>query len=101
MHRVLRKLYRLGADDILMPEDDAVAEYHREWEKLDLTTLQVTSDYYTVDDYIRIGEKRPSRLPAIITRLMITFASARRCLFAITTSIVRSIRVPCSGPSYT
>ena len=57
MHRVLRKLYRLGADDILMPEDDAVAEYHREWEKLDLTTLQVTSDYYTVDDYIRIGEK--------------------------------------------
>jgi len=57
VHRVLRKLYRLGADDVLIPQADALAEYHREWEKVDLSTFQVTSDYYTVDDYIRIGEK--------------------------------------------
>lgn len=57
IHRILRKLYKLGADEVLVPLDDAVAEYHAEWDKIDLAHLMVHSDHYTVDDYIRIGEK--------------------------------------------
>lgn len=57
IHRILRKLYKLGADDVIWPLDEAVTEYHAEWGKLNLAQLQVHSDHYTVDDYIRIGEK--------------------------------------------
>ncbi|MDH3891305.1 MAG: PD-(D/E)XK nuclease family protein [candidate division Zixibacteria bacterium] len=56
VHRILRKLYKLGADQIVMPLEEAVAEYQTEWNKIDLAHLQVQSEHYTVDDYIRIGE---------------------------------------------
>lgn len=57
VHRTLKKLYTLGADGIVMPEDAVLSEYQQEWEKLDRKALSVTSDYYTVDDYIRIGRE--------------------------------------------
>lgn len=57
IHRILRTLYKLGADDVIMPLDDAVAAYHADWGKINLAALQVQSEHYTVDDYIRIGEK--------------------------------------------
>lgn len=57
VHRILKTLYTLGADGILMPLEDALKEYHQEWQKLDRKALSVTSNYHTVDDYIRIGQE--------------------------------------------
>jgi len=56
VHRVLRLLYELGADGILLSREDAVKEYLKQWEKLDRDQITVESEYYTVDDYIRIGQ---------------------------------------------
>lgn len=61
VHRVLRLLYELGADGILLSKDDAVKEYLNQWEKLDRDQITVESDYYTIDDYIRIGQDMLSR----------------------------------------
>ncbi len=58
VHRVLQTLYRMGSDGVLMPRDDAVAAYHAEWAKLDRKTITLSKDYYTVDDYIAVGEKQ-------------------------------------------
>ncbi|UCE23436.1 MAG: PD-(D/E)XK nuclease family protein [Candidatus Zixiibacteriota bacterium] len=57
VHRVLRKLYTLGADGILMPMDRAIEAYLEEWQKLDRNSITSPSDYYTIDDYIRIGKE--------------------------------------------
>ena len=57
VHRVLRTLYTLGADGILMLLDDAIEAYLAEWQKLEPDSITVASDYYTVDDYIRIGKE--------------------------------------------
>lgn len=57
VHRVLKQLYSLGADGILMSLDEALNAYAQEWEKLDRNLITVVSDYYTVDDYIRIGRE--------------------------------------------
>ena len=57
VHRVLRKLYTAGSDGVLIPLEDMVTFYRAEWNKLDRQAIAVTSDYYTVDDYIRIGEE--------------------------------------------
>ncbi|UCD63027.1 MAG: PD-(D/E)XK nuclease family protein [Candidatus Zixiibacteriota bacterium] len=57
VHRVLKNLYTLGADGVLLAQDEAMSAYRAEWDKLDTRQVSVTSDYYTVDDYIRIGEE--------------------------------------------
>ncbi len=57
VHRVLKDLYALGADGILMSKEDAVKRYIGQWEKLNRKLISVTSEYYTVDDYIRIGQE--------------------------------------------
>jgi putative RecB family exonuclease len=61
IHRVLRRLYTLGADGILMPLDDAVAAYLAEWDKLPLEQVTISSEYYTVDDYVRVGRDMLTR----------------------------------------
>lgn len=61
VHRTLKTLYTLGADGIVMPLDDAVKAYLAEWDKLDRRVIKVASEYYTVDDYIRIGRELLSR----------------------------------------
>ncbi len=57
VHRVLQKLYKFGADDVLLSLEDTLADYHSFWDKINLDILRVESEHYTVDDYIRIGEK--------------------------------------------
>ena len=57
VHRALRRLYTLGADGILCPLDDIIEYYRKEWEKVDRGALTVVSDYYGVDDYVRIGRE--------------------------------------------
>ncbi len=57
VHRVLRTLYKHGADGVLVPREDALAMYHAQWEKVDRDAIRLTKDYYTVDDYIRLGEQ--------------------------------------------
>ncbi len=57
VHRALRKLYTAGSDGVLIPRDEIVKFYRAEWNKLSRELLSVTSDFYTVDDYIRIGEE--------------------------------------------
>jgi RecB family exonuclease len=55
VHRVLRQIYKLGADGIEMPLDKMEAMYEEAWSTIDLNTITAPSDYYTIDDYQRIG----------------------------------------------
>jgi putative RecB family exonuclease len=61
IHRILKQLYIMGADGILMPLDDAVAAYLAEWDKLPLDQVTISSEYYTVDDYVRVGRDMLAR----------------------------------------
>ncbi|MEW5993103.1 MAG: PD-(D/E)XK nuclease family protein [Candidatus Zixiibacteriota bacterium] len=57
VHRVLRKLYQLGSDGVVMLESDMLALYHKQWETVEREYLTLTDEFHTVDDYIRLGEK--------------------------------------------
>ncbi len=56
VHRVLEKLYKLGADKVLFPKEDMIRFYHEEWNNIVIDFIEVVSEYHTVDDYIKIGE---------------------------------------------
>ncbi|MEW6411671.1 MAG: PD-(D/E)XK nuclease family protein [Candidatus Zixiibacteriota bacterium] len=57
VHRVLRQLYALAADGIVMEPGQVVGLYREQWDKLDRNQISVTSEFYTVDDYVRIGQE--------------------------------------------
>ncbi len=57
VHRVLRRLYERGANGVLMPLEEALADYETEWGKLEADHLAVVSDYLGVDDYQRVGRE--------------------------------------------
>jgi len=61
IHRTLRKLYTLGADNVVCPLDDILEFYNQEWEKVDKKTLSIISEYHTIDDYIRNGAEMLGR----------------------------------------
>lgn len=57
IHRVLKELYSLGADGILMSLEQVFEAYQKQWNAIDLKVLTVISSNYGVDDYIRIGKE--------------------------------------------
>ena len=57
IHRILNKLYSLGADGIVIPFEDVMQMYSEEWKKVDLKAIVLIKDFYTVDDYIRMGRE--------------------------------------------
>jgi len=57
VHKVLARLYQLGADGIVYPVEEMIAYYEKQWEKVDRKYLTLTDEYHTVDDYIRIGRE--------------------------------------------
>ena len=57
VHRALQKLYAHGNDGVIIPLADIKAYYLEEWSRLQTDQIKVESEYYTVDDYIRIGEE--------------------------------------------
>ncbi len=57
VHRVLKQLYTLAADGVVMPVEKVASLYQEEWDKVDHSQISVTSEFYTVDDYIRIGHE--------------------------------------------
>jgi CRISPR/Cas system-associated exonuclease Cas4 (RecB family) len=57
VHRVLARLYKLGADGIVYPVNDLIAFYDQQWEKVDRQYIALTDEYHTVDDYIRLGRE--------------------------------------------
>jgi len=61
VHRILRKLYDLGVDGVLMPLDKALQLYREEWEKVNREAIVIVNDFYTIDDYIRLGEEMLER----------------------------------------
>ncbi|MEA1980024.1 MAG: PD-(D/E)XK nuclease family protein, partial [candidate division Zixibacteria bacterium] len=61
VHRVLNKLYSLGADGIVIPLEDVMQMYNEEWKKVDLNAIALIKDFYTVDDYIRLGREMITR----------------------------------------
>ncbi|RKX22828.1 MAG: hypothetical protein DRP35_00965 [Candidatus Zixiibacteriota bacterium] len=61
VHRVLSKLYSLGADGIVIPLEDVMQMYNEEWKKVDLNAIALIKDFYTVDDYIRLGREMITR----------------------------------------
>ncbi len=56
VHSILEKLYKLGFDNVLMPQDDMITEYKKLWNNHAIDLIEVSSEYQTVDDYIKIGE---------------------------------------------
>lgn len=56
VHRILQKLYKFGADNIILPKNKMLEMYLSEWSKLKVESIKLESDIYTVDDYIRIGQ---------------------------------------------
>lgn len=57
VHLILKKLYNHGADSVLIPLDEAIKLYNDEWNKLNRDDIEVSSEYHTVDDYIRLGRE--------------------------------------------
>ncbi|MFH1685947.1 MAG: PD-(D/E)XK nuclease family protein [bacterium] len=57
VHAVLDKLYKCGADGVLIPPDKATELYLAEWGRINREHLAVHSDFHTVDDYIRMGQE--------------------------------------------
>jgi putative RecB family exonuclease len=61
VHRILSNLYNLGADGIVLPLEEAIAQYEQDWSKLNPSTITSISEQYTVDDYIRLGREMLTR----------------------------------------
>lgn len=61
VHRVLSNLYNLGADGIVLPLEDAIAQYDKDWDKLKPAAITSINEQYTVDDYVRLGREMLSR----------------------------------------
>lgn len=57
VHRVLNKLYTLASDKIVLPREEMIKFYDEEWAKIKPEKFAVSSQYYAVDDYIRIGRE--------------------------------------------
>ena len=57
VHRVLARLYKLGADGIMYPKDGMISFYEQHWEKVDREYITLADEYHTVDDYIRLGQE--------------------------------------------
>lgn len=57
VHRVLNKLYKLGADGIVLPKEEMLTVYHDEWKKVDRDSITVSNEYYDLEDYVRRGEE--------------------------------------------
>jgi len=57
VHRVLSNLYNLGADGIVLPLEDVLAKYDKDWDKLNPLAITTISEHYTVDDYVRLGRE--------------------------------------------
>ena len=55
VHRVLRRLYQCGADGVLIPPDEMLKLYDKEWEAYDRSTIVAGQEYYAIDDFIRLG----------------------------------------------
>ncbi len=56
VHAILELAYKRGDDGVEFPLDDALAAHRAEWEKVG-DTVSIADGYYTLDDYVRIGEK--------------------------------------------
>ena len=56
-HRALEKIYTLAADGVLYPKEDMVQFYQDEWNNIAIDSIEVSSQYHTVDDYIKVGQK--------------------------------------------
>jgi len=57
VHRVLSNLYNLGADGIVLPLEEVIAQYDKDWDKLNPLAITTISEHYTVDDYVRLGRE--------------------------------------------
>ena len=57
VHRVLSNLYNLGADGIVLPLEEVIAQYDKDWDKLNPLAITSISEHYTVDDYVRLGRE--------------------------------------------
>ena len=57
IHRVLQQLYNRGANNKLMPLEDALKFFDEEIEKVDRENIAVISDYLGIDDYLEQGRE--------------------------------------------
>ncbi len=57
IHRVLQQLYNRGANNKLMPLEEALQLYQEEIEKVDQENLTIVSEYLSIDDYIGQGRE--------------------------------------------
>ncbi|UCC43213.1 MAG: PD-(D/E)XK nuclease family protein [Candidatus Zixiibacteriota bacterium] len=57
VHRQVERAYSLGADGVLYSLDDMIGNYRKEWEKPEKESIVVSSEYRSIEDYIRVGEE--------------------------------------------
>lgn len=57
IHRVLQQLYNRGANNKLMPLEDALKFFEEEIEKVDREDFVIISDYLGIDDYLEQGRE--------------------------------------------
>ncbi len=57
VHRALEKLYKFKVNGRIQPEEEMLADYHKEWEGSDRDRIKVTKEYMGIDDFINTGAK--------------------------------------------
>lgn len=61
VHQALDILHKHGNDGVLYPKNDIVEYYLKEWKNLSVEKLKLDSDFYTMEDYIRLGQEMLER----------------------------------------
>lgn len=57
VHRALEKLYKFKVNGRIQPEEEMLADYHKDWEGPDRDRIKVTKEYMGIDDFINIGNE--------------------------------------------
>lgn len=57
VHRSLEKLYKFKVNGRIQPEEEMLADYHKDWEGPDRDRIKITCEHMGIDDFINTGAK--------------------------------------------
>jgi len=57
VHRALEKLYKFKINGRIQPEEEMLADYHKDWEGPDRDRIKVTREHMGIDDFIDTGAR--------------------------------------------
>lgn len=61
VHRSLEKLYKYKVNGRIQPEEEMLADYHKDWEGPNRDQIKVTREHMGIDDFIKTGDKALSK----------------------------------------